>query len=116
VLGFNTGFVVIYNLKRLVVMSPPQIAKFYFFRGTFIWDLLSALPVIAEVGSRSEKRNSNVLPVTPAASSTISKITKEQDKVLGSANRPIILPLTNKLIVLWSLLKEKSGPFWVGMG
>jgi len=48
-LSFNTGFVVIYNLKRVVVMSPAQIAEFYIFRGTFMYDLVSALPIIAEV-------------------------------------------------------------------
>jgi len=40
-------------LKRLVVMSPPEIAEFYVIRGTFMWDLLSALPLIAEVASQS---------------------------------------------------------------
>lgn len=48
-MGCSTGFVAVYNLKRLVVMKPRLIASFYILRGTFISDTLSALPVIIEV-------------------------------------------------------------------
>lgn len=48
-MGCSTGFVAVYNLKRLVVMKPSLIAEFYITHGTFWFDLISALPVIAEV-------------------------------------------------------------------
>lgn len=49
-MGVSTGFVAVYDLKRLVVMKPRLIASFYIFKGTFFCDLLAALPVIPEVG------------------------------------------------------------------
>lgn len=49
IMGASTGFVAVYDLKRLVVMKPRLIASFYIFRGTFYCDILAALPVIPEV-------------------------------------------------------------------
>ncbi len=48
-MGFSTGFVVIYNLRRKVVRDPALIAEYYVRYSTFIPDFLAALPVIAEV-------------------------------------------------------------------
>ena len=49
IMGASTGFVAVYDLKRLVVMKPRLIASYYVFRGTFYCDLLAAVPVIPEV-------------------------------------------------------------------
>ena len=49
VMGFSTGFVVIYNLRRKVIRDPRMIAEYYMRYSTFVVDLLAALPVIAEV-------------------------------------------------------------------
>lgn len=49
-MGFSTGFLVIYNLRRKVVRDPALIAEYYIRHSTFVLDLLAALPVIAEVG------------------------------------------------------------------
>ncbi|KAK9816960.1 hypothetical protein WJX72_007507 [[Myrmecia] bisecta] len=46
---FRTGFVVSYNLKRRLIMAPDLVAEFYLRHGTFWADLISALPVIAQV-------------------------------------------------------------------
>jgi hypothetical protein len=50
-MGFSTGFVVIYNLRRKVVKDPLLIAEYYVRYSTFVPDFLAALPVIAEVGA-----------------------------------------------------------------
>jgi hypothetical protein len=49
-MGFSTGFVVIYNLRRKVIRDPRLIAEYYTRYSTFVVDLLAALPIIAEVG------------------------------------------------------------------
>ena len=49
-MGFTTGFVPTYNLKRMIVMQPRLIAEYYVVHGTFICDFIAALPIIAEVG------------------------------------------------------------------
>lgn len=54
-MGFSTGFVVIYNLRRKVIRDPALIAEYYMRYSTFILDLLAALPVIAEVRSGARK-------------------------------------------------------------
>ncbi|BDA43675.1 probable potassium voltage-gated channel subfamily H member 7 [Coccomyxa sp. Obi] len=48
-MGFSTGFVVIYNLRRKVIRDRALIAEYYIRYSTFIVDLLAALPVIAEI-------------------------------------------------------------------
>ncbi len=50
-MGFSTGFVVIYNLRRKVIRDPALIAEYYIRYSTFIIDLVAALPLIAEVRS-----------------------------------------------------------------
>ena len=52
-MGFSTGFVVIYNLRRKVIRDPRLIAEYYTRYSTFVVDLLAALPIIAEVGPSS---------------------------------------------------------------
>lgn len=52
VMGFSTGFVVIYNLRRKVVTEPRLVAEYYMWHSTFFADLLAALPLIAEVGGQ----------------------------------------------------------------
>lgn len=47
--GFTTGFFAIYNLKRLAVTSPSLIARYYVFHSSFWYDLVSAIPAVAEV-------------------------------------------------------------------
>jgi len=48
-MGFSTGFVVIYNLRRKVIRDPALIAEYYIRYSTFFADLIAALPIIAEV-------------------------------------------------------------------
>ena len=48
-MGFATGFVVIYNLRRRVIRRPVSIAEYYVRYGTFWPDFLASLPTIAEV-------------------------------------------------------------------
>ena len=48
-MGFMTGFVVIYNLRRRVIRRPVAIAEYYIRYGTFWPDFLASLPTIAEV-------------------------------------------------------------------
>ncbi len=48
-MGFSTGFVVIYNLRRKVIREPRLVAEYYVWHSTFFPDLLAALPLIAEV-------------------------------------------------------------------
>lgn len=47
-MGFMTGFVVIYNLRRRVIRKPRDIAEYYVRYGTFVPDFLASLPTIAE--------------------------------------------------------------------
>ena len=47
-MGFTTGFVVIYNLRRRVIRNPVSVAEFYVRYGTFWPDILASLPTIAE--------------------------------------------------------------------
>ena len=47
-MGFATGFVVIYNLRRRVIRRPVSIAEYYVRYGTFWPDFLASLPTIAE--------------------------------------------------------------------
>ena len=49
IMGFVTGFVVIYNLRRRVIREPMSIAEYYVRYGTFLPDFLASLPTIAEV-------------------------------------------------------------------
>ena len=51
VANFMTGFVVRhnFNLKRKLVMQPHLIALYYVKHGTFVFDLIAALPFIIEV-------------------------------------------------------------------
>lgn len=56
VMGFSTGFVVIYNLRRKVVTEPKLVAEYYMWHSTFFVDLLAALPLIAEVGAIDKQR------------------------------------------------------------
>lgn len=51
VFGFITGFVIVHNMKRRVLQRPDLIAKYYIFHSTFIVDMLTVLPAIAEVGT-----------------------------------------------------------------
>ena len=51
IMGFVTGFVVIYNLRRRVIREPTSIAEYYVRYGTFLPDFLASLPTIAEVCS-----------------------------------------------------------------
>lgn len=51
IMGFVTGFVVIYNLRRRVIREPMSIAEYYVRYGTFLPDFLASLPTIAEVCS-----------------------------------------------------------------
>ena len=48
-MGFITGFVVVNNLKRRVLRRPDLIARYYVYHSTFVVDLLTVLPIIAEV-------------------------------------------------------------------
>ena len=48
-MGFTTGFVVIYNLRRRIIRQPRAVAEYYVRYGTFWPDFLSSLPTIAEV-------------------------------------------------------------------
>lgn len=48
-MGFTTGFVVIWNLRRRVIREPRAVAEYYVRYGTFWPDFLSSLPTIAEV-------------------------------------------------------------------
>ena len=56
-MGCSTGFVAVYSLKRLVVMKPQLIIRFYMTKGTFWCDLISALPVIVEVSLLQRAEN-----------------------------------------------------------
>lgn len=49
IMGFMTGFVIVHNLKRRVLRRPDLIAKYYILHSTFFVDILTVLPVIAEV-------------------------------------------------------------------
>ena len=53
-MGFATGFVVIYSLRRRVVRRPVSIAEFYVRYGTFWPDFLASLPTIAEASPHPE--------------------------------------------------------------
>ncbi len=59
VMGFMTGFVVIYNLRRRVIRRPVAIAEYYVRYGTFWPDFLASLPTIAEVSLVSDKATSH---------------------------------------------------------
>ena len=53
--NFMTGFVVRhqFNLKRKLVMEPHLIALYYVRHGTFLPDLIAALPFIVEVSAQA---------------------------------------------------------------
>ncbi len=59
-MGFVTGFVVIYNLRRRVIREPMSIAEYYVRYGTFVPDFLASLPTIAEVCSEHTQYNALV--------------------------------------------------------
>ena len=48
-MGFATGFVIVNNLKRRVLRRPDLIARYYIMHSTFFVDMLTLVPVIAEV-------------------------------------------------------------------
>ncbi|KAL3135938.1 hypothetical protein ABBQ32_006983 [Trebouxia sp. C0010 RCD-2024] len=49
IMRFRTGFCVVYNLKRGLIMDGRLIAHFYIFHDTFFTDLIAAAPSIAEL-------------------------------------------------------------------
>ena len=50
-LGFHTGYVISYNLRKRVVMNGKQVAKWYAVRGSFWVDFLSSVAWITQVSS-----------------------------------------------------------------
>lgn len=48
-LGFHTGYVISYNLRKRVVMDGKQVAKWYTLRGSFFVDLLSSIAWVTQV-------------------------------------------------------------------
>lgn len=67
---FRTGFCVVYNLKRGLIMDGRLIAHFYIFHDTFFTDLIAACPAIVEV--RTPARHTTVfylqVPTPPKVS------------------------------------------------
>lgn len=53
--NFNTAFIVVHNLRRSIVRSRILVAEYYMRYSTFWPDFLAALPLVAEVGTRSIK-------------------------------------------------------------
>ena len=49
VMRFLIGFVVVYNLKRELILDGGLIAHFYIRHNTFATDLIAAIPAVAEV-------------------------------------------------------------------
>ena len=48
-LGFHTGYVITYNMRKRVVMDGKQVAKWYILRGSFFVDLLSSIAWVTQV-------------------------------------------------------------------
>ena len=61
-MGFTTGFVVIWNLRRRVIRQPRAVAEYYVRYGTFWPDFLASLPTIAEVGASPGVRQTGAQP------------------------------------------------------
>jgi len=49
-LGFHTGYVITFNLRKRVVMEGKQVAKWYVLRGSCWVDALSTVAWISQVG------------------------------------------------------------------
>ena len=81
-MGFTTGFVVIWNLRRRVIRQPRAVAEFYIRYGTFWPDFLSSLPTIAEVCISSPVHQTDA---APAGMDPASVDTGVQGNVLKAA-------------------------------
>ncbi|KAL4447902.1 hypothetical protein ABPG75_005121 [Micractinium tetrahymenae] len=52
-MGFHTGFIAAYDVRRALVMEGPKVAHFYIWHGHFLTDAIATMPIIPEIVATS---------------------------------------------------------------
>ncbi|KAL4442414.1 hypothetical protein ABPG77_004998 [Micractinium sp. CCAP 211/92] len=60
-MGFHTGFVAAYDVRRALVMEGSSVAHYYIWHGHFMTDLVATLPIIPEIVATTAHANTTAI-------------------------------------------------------